>query len=62
LLLLAIVLYVPAMREILQFSTLHSIDIAACLGLAALSVAWFELVKRTSVRDAEYDMVKQNHA
>jgi len=48
LLLLVLVLYVPAMREILQFSTLHAIDVAACLGLAILSVAWFALVKRAS--------------
>jgi Ca2+-transporting ATPase len=46
LLLLALMLYVPAVREILEFSTLHAIDIATCLGLAVLSVAWFVLVKR----------------
>jgi hypothetical protein len=39
-------LYVPAVREILEFSTLHAIDIATCLGLSVLSVAWFVLVKR----------------
>ena len=44
--LLTLVLYVPSIREVLQFSTLHVPDIAACLGLAALSVAWFEFVKR----------------
>jgi len=57
LLLLTLVLYVPGIREVLQFSTLHGIDIAACLGLTVLSIAWFELVKRTSVREAEYDIV-----
>jgi len=46
LLLLALMLYVPAVREILEFSTLHAIDIATCLGLSVLSVAWFVLVKR----------------
>ena len=46
LLLLALMLYVPAVREILEFSTLHAIDIATCLGLSVLSVAWFILVKR----------------
>ena len=46
LLLLTLMLYVPAVREILEFSTLHAIDIATCLGLAVLSVAWFVLVKR----------------
>jgi Ca2+-transporting ATPase len=48
LLLLAVVLYVPSIRGILQFSTLHVVDIAACLGLVALSIAWFEIVKRNS--------------
>jgi Ca2+-transporting ATPase len=46
LLLLTLVLYVPAIREILEFSTLHAIDIATCLGLALLSAGWFVLVKR----------------
>jgi P-type Ca2+ transporter type 2C len=48
LVLLIIVLYVPSIREVLQFSKLHADDIAACLGLAAVSVAWFEVVKRQS--------------
>ena len=46
LILLTCVLYVPAIRKVLEFSTLHAIDIAACLGLAMLSVTWFVLVKR----------------
>jgi Ca2+-transporting ATPase len=46
LLLLTLVLCVPAIREVLEFSTLHAIDMAACLGLALLSVVWFVLVKR----------------
>jgi Ca2+-transporting ATPase len=46
LLLLTLVLYVPAIRKILEFSTLHAIDIATCLGLAVLSAGWFVLVKR----------------
>jgi len=48
LVLLIIVLYVPSIREVLQFSKLHADDIAACLGLAVVSVAWFEIVKRQS--------------
>jgi hypothetical protein len=48
LLLLALVLYVPSIRIGLEFSTLHANDIGVCLGLAALSVAWFEIVKRLS--------------
>jgi Ca2+-transporting ATPase len=46
LILLTSVLYIPAIRKVLEFSTLHAIDIAACLGLALLSVTWFVLVKR----------------
>jgi Ca2+-transporting ATPase len=46
LILLALVLYVPTIREVLEFSTLHAVDIAVCLSLAVLSAAWFVLVKR----------------
>jgi Ca2+-transporting ATPase len=43
--LLTLVLYVPSFRSVMEFSTLHANDIAICLGLAALSVAWFQFVK-----------------
>jgi Ca2+-transporting ATPase len=43
--LLTLVLYVPSFRGVLEFSTLHPNDIAVCLGLAAISVAWFQFVK-----------------
>jgi Ca2+-transporting ATPase len=35
---LSLVLYVPFLRELFQFSTLHALDIASCLGAAAFSV------------------------
>jgi P-type Ca2+ transporter type 2C len=49
--LLTLVLYVPAIRKVLEFSTLHLNDIVVCLGLAAMSVAWFEMVKRKADQD-----------
>jgi Ca2+-transporting ATPase len=46
LVLLTVVLYVPAIRTVLEFSTLHLNDIAVCFGLAALSIVWFKAMKR----------------
>lgn len=43
--LLALVLYVPALRELFRLSTLHAGDIAICLLAGLLSIAWFEAVK-----------------
>ncbi len=42
---LALVLYVPFLRSLFQFSFLHPIDLAVCLGVAALSLFWFDLLK-----------------
>jgi P-type Ca2+ transporter type 2C len=44
--LLALVLYVPWLRTLFQFSTLHPGDIALCLGAAIAGGVWFEVVKR----------------
>ena len=43
--LLAAVLYVPALRALFGFSTLHAADLGICLAAAAVSVAWSDLVK-----------------
>ncbi len=43
---LAIVLYVPIVRNLFSFSFLHPIDLAICLGGGAMSLLWFELLKR----------------
>ena len=43
--LLAVALYVPWLRSLFQFSTLHPPDIAVCILLAMLSVTWFEASK-----------------
>jgi P-type Ca2+ transporter type 2C len=42
---LAIVLYVPFLRELFSFSFLHPIDLAICLGGGLISLLWFELLK-----------------
>ena len=43
--LLGIVLYVPSVQRLFQFSTLHLDDIIVCSVLAMLSVTWFEFMK-----------------
>ena len=48
---MAIVLYVPFLRELFSFSFLHSIDLAICLGGGLISLLWFELLKQTTKRD-----------
>ena len=42
---LALVLYVPFLRALFHFSTLHPVDIGLCLGGGAVSFAWFETLK-----------------
>ena len=44
--LLALVLYVPWLRTLFQFSTLHPFDIALCLGAGVAGGVWFEAMKR----------------
>jgi P-type Ca2+ transporter type 2C len=42
---LAIVLYIPFLRQLFSFSFLHTIDLAICLGGGAIALLWFELLK-----------------
>ena len=42
---LGLVLYVPALRQLFGFGVLHAIDIAICLAVGIVSVAWFEVFK-----------------
>jgi P-type Ca2+ transporter type 2C len=44
---MAIVLYVPFLRDLFSFSFLHSIDLAICFGGGAICLLWFELLKQT---------------
>ena len=45
---LALVLYVPFLRQLFSFSFLHPIDLAICLAGGAISLLWFELLKQTA--------------
>jgi P-type Ca2+ transporter type 2C len=47
---MAIVLYVPFLRDLFSFSFLHSIDLAICFGGGLISLLWFELLKQTTKR------------
>jgi Ca2+-transporting ATPase len=42
---LALVLYVPFLRDLFHFSTLHADDLAICLTGGVLSIVWFEGAK-----------------
>jgi magnesium-transporting ATPase (P-type) len=48
---MAIVLYVPFLRNLFSFSFLHPIDLAICLGGGLISLLWFELLKQTKKRN-----------
>ncbi len=43
--LLALVLYVPALRDLFRLSVLHPLDLGICAGAGAVSVIWFEVMK-----------------
>lgn len=42
---LALVLYVPGLRDPFHFSTLHLNDLGLCVGGGILSILWFEVMK-----------------
>jgi len=42
---LGLALYVPFLKRLFHFSTLHPYDIALCIGAGVVSMAWFELLK-----------------
>ena len=42
---LTLVLYVPFLKSLFHFSTLHPNDIELCVGAGAVSIAWFETLK-----------------
>ena len=42
---LALVLYVPFLRQLFSFSFLHPIDLTICLAGGAISLLWFEYLK-----------------
>ena len=47
LLFLALVVYVPPLAHLFRFAPLGPLDVALCFGSGGLSVAWFEIVKRS---------------
>ena len=42
---LGLVLYVPFLRDLFHFSTLHPGDLALCLASGLVSILWFEGLK-----------------
>ena len=49
---LALAIYLPALRDLFRFNTLHAVDIAFCLAAGVLSIAWFEIFKAMRRRTA----------
>ncbi len=47
---LGLVLYVPFLRNLFRFSTLHPVDIAICFAAGIFSILWFEALKVFSKR------------
>jgi Ca2+-transporting ATPase len=45
---LAMVLYIPFLRNLFHFATLHWPDIIICLAAGTLSIIWFEIFKKIS--------------
>jgi Ca2+-transporting ATPase len=45
LLFLGLILYIPFMRQLFHFSTLHLSDLLICLSAGMISILWFELLK-----------------
>jgi Ca2+-transporting ATPase len=43
--LLAAILYVPSLRTLFRFNLLHPVDLAICVGAAAIGTLWFEVLK-----------------
>lgn len=50
---LGCVLYIPVLRDLFQFATLHFNDIVICLGAGAVSIVWFEALKFVTGRRAK---------
>jgi Ca2+-transporting ATPase len=42
---LVLVLYVPFLRQLFRFTTLHPVDLAICIGAGIISILWFEIAK-----------------
>ncbi len=49
---LGLVLYVPFLKDLFHFSTLHPIDLLICLAAGVVGTVWFEGLKLISGRNA----------
>ena len=47
---LGLALYVPLLRSLFRFSTLHLIDLGICFAAGTASILWFELLKAINGR------------
>jgi Ca2+-transporting ATPase len=47
---LALVLYVPFLRNLFRLSYMHAVDIFICLGAGVMSILWFEGLKIIDIR------------
>ncbi|MDO8688709.1 MAG: cation-translocating P-type ATPase [Dehalococcoidia bacterium] len=47
---LGLVLYLPWLRDLFLFDTLHPVDLAIALAAGSLGIVWFELVKEVNFR------------
>lgn len=57
---LAMVIYLPVLRDLFHFAPLHTIDVIICLLAGAVSVLWFEALKM--IRKAKASREAQSHA
>jgi Ca2+-transporting ATPase len=47
---LALVLYVPFLRNLFRFNYMHAVDIFICAGAGVMSIIWFEVHKVIEIR------------
>lgn len=52
---LGLVLYVPFLQKLFNFTTLHANDVLICLCAGLLGVVWFEVLKRLQTRKRRLD-------
>jgi Ca2+-transporting ATPase len=58
---LLVILYVPDVRAVFQFSILHPDDLLVAFGLGSVSITWFEVLKLIRRRTDDRVPVPQNH-
>jgi Ca2+-transporting ATPase len=58
---LFVVLYVPYLRMLFQFSVLHLNDLAVALSLGCISITWFEVGKLIRRQEGSQRTAQPNH-